>query len=205
MKLKAHLRASRERWRGPVTVVWYQGGLKPDAEEYIDIENIANGAIFEGTKGSHPRRLHHARRSSPTTTTAISLITSGATRQHLLAAGERERAADAERRAPAPSSAMPRPRRRRCRRASRRAPNAQARPNGFAAVQFLDERPARRRWDCRIPTSRRFWKRRRAATSTATAGHLPDRVDRGLQGQVQRRDARHQQQDALRLRLLRHR
>jgi hypothetical protein len=40
-------------WRGPVQVVWYQGGLKPTPpRSYIDVTRVGNGAIFEGTKGS---------------------------------------------------------------------------------------------------------------------------------------------------------
>ena len=34
-------------------LVWYQGGLKPTPSKgYIDVSNVGNGAIFEGTKGS---------------------------------------------------------------------------------------------------------------------------------------------------------
>ena len=33
--------------------MWYQGGLKPDSPKgYVDVSRIANGAIFEGTKGA---------------------------------------------------------------------------------------------------------------------------------------------------------
>jgi hypothetical protein len=36
-----------------VTVIWYQGGLKPEApKNYVDVTRIGNGAIFEGTKGT---------------------------------------------------------------------------------------------------------------------------------------------------------
>jgi hypothetical protein len=53
VKLKASFEHPKNSWRGPVTVVWYQGGLKPEApKNYIDVERIGNGAIFEGTKGS---------------------------------------------------------------------------------------------------------------------------------------------------------
>ena len=53
VKLKVSFEHPANRWRGPVTVVWYQGGLKPDApKNYIDVARIGNGAIFEGTKGS---------------------------------------------------------------------------------------------------------------------------------------------------------
>jgi len=53
VKLKASFEHPANAWRGAVTVVWYQGGLKPKApKSYIDMEKIPNGAIFEGTKGS---------------------------------------------------------------------------------------------------------------------------------------------------------
>ncbi|MGH9719005.1 MAG: Gfo/Idh/MocA family protein [Bryobacteraceae bacterium] len=53
VKLKVSFEHPANRWRGPLTAVWYQGGLKPDApKNYIDVARIPNGAIFEGTKGS---------------------------------------------------------------------------------------------------------------------------------------------------------
>jgi predicted dehydrogenase len=53
VKLKAHFAQPANSWRGPIELVWYQGGLKPDAPKgYIDISKVGNGAIFEGTKGS---------------------------------------------------------------------------------------------------------------------------------------------------------
>ncbi len=53
VKLKASFEHPANNWRGPVTVVWYQGGLKPNAPRgYFDISRVGNGAIFEGTKGS---------------------------------------------------------------------------------------------------------------------------------------------------------
>jgi hypothetical protein len=52
VKLKVSFEHPKNSWRGPVTVVWYQGGLKPDAPRtYIDLARVGNGAIFEGTKG----------------------------------------------------------------------------------------------------------------------------------------------------------
>jgi predicted dehydrogenase len=52
VKLKVSFEHPANKWRGPVTVVWYQGGLKPEApKNYLDVERIGNGAIFEGTKG----------------------------------------------------------------------------------------------------------------------------------------------------------
>jgi predicted dehydrogenase len=53
VKLKAIFDHPKNSWRGPLQVVWYQGGLKPNPPRgYIDISRVGNGAIFEGTKGS---------------------------------------------------------------------------------------------------------------------------------------------------------
>jgi predicted dehydrogenase len=53
VKLKVSFDHPSNAWRGPVTLVWYQGGLKPAApKNYMDVSRIGNGAIFEGTKGS---------------------------------------------------------------------------------------------------------------------------------------------------------
>ena len=53
VKLKATFEHPANGWRGPIQVVWYQGGLKPETpRNYIDLARIGNGAIFEGTKGS---------------------------------------------------------------------------------------------------------------------------------------------------------
>jgi predicted dehydrogenase len=53
VKLKASFEHPANKWRGPITIVWYQGGLKPESPRgYVDVSRIANGAIFEGTKGT---------------------------------------------------------------------------------------------------------------------------------------------------------
>ena len=53
VKLKVNFEHPANQWRGPITVVWYQGGLKPNPpKNYVDVSRIANGAIFEGTKGA---------------------------------------------------------------------------------------------------------------------------------------------------------
>jgi hypothetical protein len=53
VKLKVTFDHPANHWRGPVQVVWYQGGLKPPAPKgYIDVSRIANGAIFEGSRGT---------------------------------------------------------------------------------------------------------------------------------------------------------
>jgi hypothetical protein len=53
VKLKVAFEHPANKWRGPVQVVWYQGGLKPETpRNYIDVGRIPNGAIFEGSKGT---------------------------------------------------------------------------------------------------------------------------------------------------------
>ena len=53
VKLKVTFEHPANQWRGPIALVWYQGGLKPESPKlYVDVEHIANGAIFEGTKGA---------------------------------------------------------------------------------------------------------------------------------------------------------
>ncbi|MCC6861293.1 MAG: hypothetical protein IT158_22185, partial [Bryobacterales bacterium] len=53
VKLKAIFEHPGNSWRGPITVMWYQGGLKPESpRNYLDVNRIGNGAIFEGTKGT---------------------------------------------------------------------------------------------------------------------------------------------------------
>jgi len=40
-------------WRGPITVDWYQGTLKPETPHpAVDISRIGHGAMFKGTKGT---------------------------------------------------------------------------------------------------------------------------------------------------------
>jgi predicted dehydrogenase len=52
VKLKVSFEHPANSWRGPVTVIWYQGGLKPEAPKtFLDVSRIGNGVIFEGTKG----------------------------------------------------------------------------------------------------------------------------------------------------------
>jgi predicted dehydrogenase len=53
VKMKVAFDHPANKWRGPVQVVWYQGGLKPEPPKgYLDVSRIGNGAVFEGTKGS---------------------------------------------------------------------------------------------------------------------------------------------------------
>ena len=51
VKLKATFEHPANSWRGPVTVVWYQGGLKPNPPRgYIDLTRVGNGTkiVFTG-------------------------------------------------------------------------------------------------------------------------------------------------------------
>ena len=53
VSLKVTFDLPANKWRGAIQNVWYQGGLKPDSpRNFIDIQRIANGALFEGTKGA---------------------------------------------------------------------------------------------------------------------------------------------------------
>ena len=53
VKLKATFDHPKNSWRGPIQVVWYQGGLRPEnPKNFMDLSKVGNGAIFEGTKGS---------------------------------------------------------------------------------------------------------------------------------------------------------
>jgi predicted dehydrogenase len=169
-EVEGDFRASANKWRGPIQVVWYQGGLKPEApKNYIDVERIGNGAIFEGTKGAiladfttpadHPQQRRR--------------------RLHVLQAPGRTSFCrwwpepDSPRRLPAAS--------RRQARASRRPAGRQALPPGFTAMPSAQPgRPGSRwsssmkgrsrpRWACRTPP----WMRRRKPSRAAR----PARID----------------------------
>jgi predicted dehydrogenase len=134
--LKASFEHPANTWRGPVTLVWYQGGLKPNSpRSYIDVARIANGAIFEGSKGSivadFTSRIilpnnddgdltYYKRRTKEG---LLPLI--GGTGQVTQAPprGNRGPAAQSARALPAGMTAMP---------------SAEPGANGFPAVQFLD-------------------------------------------------------------------
>lgn len=136
VKLKATFEHPANSWRGPVKLVWYQGGLKPDApRSYLDLSRVGNGAIFEGTKGSifadFTSRLilpnnddgdltYYKRRGSKD---VLPLIGGTGQVTQSPAARPAPRPAQQARALPAGFKAMP---------------SAEAGPNGFAAVQFLD-------------------------------------------------------------------
>ena len=144
VKLKVTFDHPANSWRGPVQVVWYQGGLKPNApKNYIDVSRIANGAIFEGTKGAiladFTTRViipnnddgdmsYYKRRSKAETLPLIGGI--GQVTQAPAGRGGRaggggggRGAAQAGRGLPAGFSAMP---------------SAEVGPNGFPSVQMLE-------------------------------------------------------------------
>jgi predicted dehydrogenase len=133
VKLKAIFEHPANAWRGPITVTWYQGGLKPDSpKNYVDVSKIGNGAIFEGTKGAiladftsrmiipasdtgdlsyyKPRDASRLGIGVPPVAGASTPRVSGTRRSQALAPG---------------MTAMP---------------NATPGPNGFPSVQFLDGR-----------------------------------------------------------------
>ena len=137
VKLKATFEHPANKWRGPVKLVWYQGGLKPDAPKfYIDVTRVGNGAIFEGTKGAifadftsrviipnndDGDMTYYKRRSKDE---VLPLI--GGTGQPTQAQSRPSRPPGA----PRPSRPMP---------AGMTAmPSAEVGPNGFPTVQLID-------------------------------------------------------------------
>lgn len=53
VRMKVAFTLPANSWRGEITNIWYQGGLKPESPKgYVDVSRIGNGAIFEGTKGT---------------------------------------------------------------------------------------------------------------------------------------------------------
>ncbi len=52
VKLKAVFEHPANAWRGPIKVVWHQGGDMPTTpKKYIDLDQIGHGAMFKGDKG----------------------------------------------------------------------------------------------------------------------------------------------------------
>jgi len=52
VKLEMHFEHPVNDWRGPIRVGWYQGGAMPEAPaNFIDLNKIDHGAMFEGSKG----------------------------------------------------------------------------------------------------------------------------------------------------------
>ena len=207
VKLKASFEHPANQWRGPVTVVWYQGGLKPNApKNYIDVQKIPNGAIFEGTKGSiladfttrviipnnDDGDLTYYKRRSESDVLPLIEGTGQATQGPRPAAAARQ-SGDAGGAQCAAAAA-----RRIHRHAQRRAAGQR-----ISRGAVPGRRPARRsghaQHRCRADPAGRTGRPRPEPGRQP----VPTGVDRRLQGQEQQRDPRHQQQDALRLRLLR--
>jgi predicted dehydrogenase len=134
VKLKVSFELPANKWRAAITSFWYQGGLKPDApRSYIDVASIGNGAIFEGTKGSiladFTSRLiipnnddgdltYYKRRGQDDLLPLVA-----GTGQPGQGMGRPRRSSSGPPPPPPGLKAMP---------------SAQAGPNGFAVVQFLD-------------------------------------------------------------------
>jgi predicted dehydrogenase len=139
VKLKAHFAHPANSWRGPIEIVWYQGGLKPNAPRgYVDLSRVGNGAIFEGTKGSifadFTSRVilpnnddgdltYYKRRAASETLPLIM-----GTGQPSQAPARRPQAAGGPQRGPANRPAPPA--------GMARMPSAEVGPNGFPAVEF---------------------------------------------------------------------
>lgn len=145
VKLKATFEHPANKWRGPITVVWYQGGLKPNTpNNYVDVSRIANGAIFEGTKGAiladFTSRLiipsnddgdltYYKRRSKEQ---LLSLIGGSGQPTQGMARGPRPGGPPAGAARPGGPPARPLP-------AGMTAlPSANVGPNGFPAIQFTE-------------------------------------------------------------------
>ena len=137
VKLKVSFGHPANQWRGPVTVVWYQGGLKPETPwAYIDINRVANGALYEGTKGSILADFT-SRIILPNNDDGDFTYYNRRTREQLLPLvggkgqpTQQTRAARPATHRPATEPLLPR--------GFTAWPSAQAGTSGFAAVQFLD-------------------------------------------------------------------
>jgi predicted dehydrogenase len=190
VKLKVTFEHPANSWRGPIEVLWYQGGQKPEAPRgYVDIAKVPNGAIFEGTKGSifadFTSRIilpnnddgdltYYKRRAEP-----LPLI-----------GGSGQVTQNVPPRRPPSGPPAPHP------------PPAQpaARPLRLPGNPDAQRQGARRPGPAQ-PGHPRHPRRQPAQPHH---GRLPARMARRLQRQAQQRHPRHQQQNPLRLRLLRH-
>ncbi len=145
VKLKVAFEHPANQWRGPITVVWYQGGLKPDTpRNYIDVSRIGNGAIFEGTKGTILADFT-SRVIIPNNDDGDFTYYKRRTRDELLpliggtgqpTQGQRGGGPGGPRRGPRPGGS---PQQARALPAGMTAfPSAQVGPSGFPAIQFLE-------------------------------------------------------------------
>jgi predicted dehydrogenase len=52
VELTAKFEHPANDWRGPIKVIWYQGGAMPNSPRgYVDLRRIGHGAMFKGSKG----------------------------------------------------------------------------------------------------------------------------------------------------------
>ena len=205
VKLKASFDHPANSWRGPVHVGLVSGRTQADVapELYGRVAGIANGAIFEGTKGTHRRRLHDAASIIPNNDDGDLTYYKRRDKDDAAAADRRHRAGHSGRPARGAAAAARRQAARRALPAGFTAmPSAEPGPNGFPVIQIVDGKvPAA----LGLPntTVEADPGGREERPPTPRRRRIPARVARCLQRQEQQRRARHQQQDALRLRLLR--
>ena len=65
VKLKAHFTHPANHWRGPVELVWYQGGLKPEISQKLHrCEQDRQRRDLRRHQGQHRMRLHDPRHHS---------------------------------------------------------------------------------------------------------------------------------------------
>ena len=138
VKLKVSFEHPANQWRGPVTVVWYQGGLKPNPpKNYIDMHEDPQRRHLRRHQGQHSGRFHHPRYHSQQRRWRPDLL-QAALEKRCAAADRRHRAGNAG----AAPPRRPRQRRRRPARPLPRGftamPSAEPQANGFPAVQFLE-------------------------------------------------------------------
>ena len=137
VKLKVSFEHPANKWRGPITVVWYQGGLKPESpKSFIDVTKIGNGAIFEGTKGSIVADFT-SRIIIPNNDDGDLTYYRRRTREELLPLiGGTGQVSQAPQRRPAAKSAAQAPRP--LPGGLKAWPSADSGPNGFPVIQTLD-------------------------------------------------------------------
>ena len=133
VRMKVSFELPANGWRGPVTNVWYQGGLKPESPKgFIDLAKIGNGAIFEGSKGSILADFT-SRMIIPNNDDGDLTYYKRRGRDQLLplvgGTGQMSQAPSRPS-APRPAPALPP--------GMTAMPSAEAGPNGFAAVQFYE-------------------------------------------------------------------
>jgi predicted dehydrogenase len=138
VKLKAHFTHPANKWRGPIELVWYQGGLKPQTRHsYIDVSKTANGAIFEGTKGTIVCDFM-TRAIIPNSDDGDMTYYRRRSHQQLLPLVNGTGTPTQQLFAPKPPNAHPPSAPKPLPAGFTAAPNAQPGPNGFAVVQFLE-------------------------------------------------------------------